>query len=213
MLDAILIQYPYQYCIFGSRSRGTARVQTVQMNAGIGTHIDAIAHMVPGGNDINYFATHHRSSWCTIWYPLKDTMIDQYIITKDMLMTNEQQTGMLITGSWLLLMTGWGARFTNAQHYRNVDSQGIMHFPKLALDAAEFLVERNIAGVGIDTLGPENNENPEFPIHRTLLGAGIYLLENMRFIQDLSNHGYLTINPLSMVGATESLARVLFIHR
>merc|ERR1712129_313463 len=55
-----------------------------------------------------------------------------------------------------------------------------MHFPGLAAEAATWLVkERQIAGLGIDTLSPDPGAAEGFAVHNIVLGADKYILENL----------------------------------
>ncbi|MEA1907918.1 MAG: cyclase family protein [Euryarchaeota archaeon] len=46
-------------------------------------------------------------------------------------------------------------------------------------DAAELLVDRGVSLVGIDYLSPDRHGDIDFPVHRTLLGAGVLILEDL----------------------------------
>jgi kynurenine formamidase len=53
-----------------------------------------------------------------------------------------------------------------------------MHFPLWSLEAVKFLdMERDISGIGCDTLSPETKSG--FPIHYYILGRGKYIVENL----------------------------------
>lgn len=52
-------------------------------------------------------------------------------------------------------------------------------FVYLSHEAAVYLKDKNVRGVGIDALGIERNQ-PNHPTHDTLLGAGIIILEGIR---------------------------------
>ena len=46
-------------------------------------------------------------------------------------------------------------------------------------DAAEWLVDRGVSLVGIDYLSPDRYGDMDFPVHLTLLGAGVLILEDI----------------------------------
>ena len=48
---------------------------------------------------------------------------------------------------------------------------------------------RSIIGLAIDSLSPDNGRNG-FPVHETLLGANIWLLENLANVDALPESGY-----------------------
>lgn len=187
------------------------QTQCITMNAGIGTHLDSPAHIFINNNDVAEFEHKHRYAWCTIWHNPKQVH-ESLIITKEDIIAFEQRVGPLIPRSWIIFMTGWGKYFENPHAYRNVSKDKFMVFPHIDSEAAEFLVARRIAGVGIDTLSPDP-ENSAFRVHKILLNAGIYIIENVRYDEQISHTGYLLINPLPMLSATESPVRLLFVHR
>lgn len=61
--------------------------------------------------------------------------------------------------------------------------QGEAYFPDyvaLAPAAARRLVERGVRLVGVDGLSVENDTSGRYPVHRTLLSAGVVVLEGVR---------------------------------
>src|SRR3990172_961414 len=64
--------------------------------------------------------------------------------------------------------------------YRNMDNQGIMHFPGFSREAAEFLVkERTAGGVGVDTLSLDYGPSTNFGAHFAVLPANRWGIENL----------------------------------
>ena len=57
---------------------------------------------------------------------------------------------------------------------------GVMHFPGFSGDAAAFLLEeRDIHGIGVDTLSLDIGSSTTFGVHLTVLPAGKYGIENI----------------------------------
>lgn len=52
-------------------------------------------------------------------------------------------------------------------------------FVYLTADAAALLVEREVRAVGIDYLSIEQFGSTDFPVHRRLLGAGVFVIEGL----------------------------------
>ena len=109
-------------------------------------------------------------------------------------------------GDIVLLHTGWGALWMtdNAKFLANA--------PGIGLEAASFLVERDIVMVGSDTWGVEAFPNPDAslaaPVHQLLLAKhGIYLFENLAtegLAQDRAYEFAFFFAPLKLKGATGS---------
>ncbi len=70
------------------------------------------------------------------------------------------------------------------------------------------LIERNVAGIGIDTLSPDGT-NEGFPVHERILGAKKYIIENAANLGRMPPQGAFAIAfPLKMENATESAIRL-----
>jgi kynurenine formamidase/predicted nucleotidyltransferase len=187
------------------------RIHHISIDAGIGTHIDAPAHILKNGTTILDFEQKHTFAWCYIWRP-KNPVNNSTIIRLEDLMLLEQEYGPLAPGSWIIFMTGWGKRFYDGQSYRNLDKNNIMQFPTLCERTTDFFIQRKIAGIGIDTLSPDSAASA-FPVHRALLSAGIHIIENIAYRETVQNIGYLLINPLPATEITESPVRLLFVQQ
>ena len=84
-----------------------------------------------------------------------------------------------------------------------------MHFPGFSVEAAKFLLERKISGLGCDTLSIDPGNSADFPVHRTVLGAGVYQLENLANLKELPEAGaFLIAAPIKLEGGSGGPARV-----
>ena len=87
-----------------------------------------------------------------------------------------------------------------------------MHFPSFSAKATELLIERNIAGIGIDTLSPDTGALGMFPAHQIMLSAGKFIIENLTNLKLLPAFGAQIIAlPLKIKDGPESPARVIAI--
>lgn len=106
----------------------------------------------------------------------------------------EQQHGRIPNGAIVLLNTGWSRFWTNYARYKNQDTMGRLHFPAYSPDAAKFLVqERNVRGLGIDTLSIDRGLSKDFAVHHIVNGAGKYGLENVAHLDQLPPRGFQVI--------------------
>ncbi len=166
------------------------RVQNMKMHAGVGTHIDSPAHFIPGAQEV------HQLSLENLIAPL--IVIDvsrgvgsngDYRISPNDIEHFEQQCGNIKKGDLVVFNTGWHNRWGNADQYRNCDANGKMHFPAVSRDAARLLVDRDVVGIGIDTLSPDCS-SIDFPVHEVLLGAGKYIVENVTNLDEVAPTGF-----------------------
>ena len=107
-------------------------------------------------------------------------MLDgDYEITRaDLRGALERQSTEIHSGDIVLVHTGWGSLWLKDNARFGASAPGI------GLDAAQYLVEREVVLVGSDTWSMEvvPNPNPElqFPVHQLLIPRnGIYIFENL----------------------------------
>jgi arylformamidase len=77
--------------------------------------------------------------------------------------------------------------------------------------AAKYLVEKQIRGVGIDSLGIERSQ-PNYPTHKLLLGANIIILEGLR-LKDIEPGEYeLYCLPLKIKNVEAAPVRAILVN-
>ena len=118
----------------------------------------------------------------------------------------ERQRTEIRAGDVVLVHTGWGALWLadNAKFAANA--------PGIGLEAAQYLVGREVVMVGSDTWATEvvPNPNPDlaFPVHQLLLTRnGIYIFENLATEELARDRAYefaFFFAPLKLKGATGS---------
>ena len=124
----------------------------------------------------------------------------------------EAAHGPVPAGGWLLNHSGWADRWGEPDRYLNADADGRLLHPALEPEAARLLVDRDAAGVGIDTLSIDNAlVGPDKgAAHKVLHGAGRYVLDNLARLDELPPRGTtLVVGALPLVGGTGGPARVL----
>jgi kynurenine formamidase len=125
----------------------------------------------------------------------------------------EQTNGAIPAGSIALARTGWGRYWPDKKRYLGTDRPGDtanLHFPGFSRDAALLLVERKVAGVGIDTASMDYGPSKDFIAHQVLNGAGIYGLENVANLEKLPVKGSTLIAlPMKIKGGSGGPVRVV----
>jgi kynurenine formamidase len=92
----------------------------------------------------------------------------------------ESANGPLPDGAFVALNSGWDAKVDDPEAYINLDADNVPHFPGWHPDAAAFLVnERNIVGLGVDTVSLDFGASTDFGTHLTVLPAGKFGIENL----------------------------------
>lgn len=178
------------------------RVQKLEMKAGAGTHIDAPAHCFADGKTVDVLELENLVTECMVIHT--DVIAEDYLITAEVLEKFEKENGKIPENSFVIFHTGWDQYWDDAEKYRNN-----LKFPSLHEDVAKFLLERNVVGVGIDTLSPDA-VGKDFPVHRLLLGAGKFIVENIANAKLLPPTGAkVTILPIKIKDGTEAPVRVI----
>jgi kynurenine formamidase len=91
----------------------------------------------------------------------------------------------------VLLNTGWGRFWDNIPRFQNKDVKGKLHFPGFSGRAAKFLVQqRNVRGIGIDTLSIDHGISKDFAVHHTINAAQKFGLENVAQLDKLPPSGF-----------------------
>ncbi len=116
------------------------------------------------------------------------------VLTLDDIRQWEQKWGRIPTGSMVILATGWSDRWASQTEYRNMDANGVMHFPGFSAEAVRFLIEkRGIVALGIDTLSLDPGISEDFAVHHLLAQHGRYGVENLNHPERLPPRGALVV--------------------
>jgi kynurenine formamidase len=180
-----------------------------------GTHMDTPGHFFTDG------ATADRIDPSRLVAPL--VVIDitaqaeadvDYGLTVDDIMTWEAEYGPIPAGALVTFTSGWDARIDDAEAFVNVDADGVMHFPGFSPTAAEFLVaERNIVGIGSDTLSQDPGNSTDFGTHVAILGAGKYGIEGVASLGSVPASGAtVVVGAANHVNGSGGPARLLALY-
>jgi kynurenine formamidase len=142
-------------------------VQSICFNNHIGTHLDAPSHFIEGGMTVDKIPLESLIGKAVILDFTDKGKTD--LITREDLQSHKYR---IIPGSLVLIKTGWDVNFTSGAFYEG--------FPCLTQEAAEFFVSLNISLLGMDTPSPSPLDDPGQTIHKTLLGAGVVILESVK---------------------------------
>lgn len=188
-----------------------ARVHSLKCHAGIGTHMDAPSHFIEGGKNIGDIALEELIVPLCV---LKVKGAPDLLISPRELKEFEKQHGKIPPKALFVASTGWERFWSDPSKYCNLDAAGKKHFPGFSKEAAEMLLERNIAGLGIDTLSPDGCNNGKgahnYPVHLAVLGAGKYIVENLAHLEQVPPIGtYAICLPPKAGLATESTCRIV----
>lgn len=184
------------------------RVMSYRSEAGVGTHMDAPSHFVPGGAGISDLPVENFvAPLCVIRVSTGEA--SDYLLSVGDVTRFEEEYGTIPEGSLVVADTGWARHWRDPRCYRNVDASGVMHFPGFHIDAVALLLERGIVGVGIDTLSPDGG-SAEFPVHHLLLPRRKYIIENLTNLEAVPEAGaWVVALPPKVHGGAEAPCRCI----
>lgn len=180
------------------------RVQALESKAGIGTHIDAPSHCIQNGKNVDEIEMAQLIVPC-IMIDLSDKIrVDNYIVTVDDIINFENDYGVIFNNSFVIIRTGWDVHWDRPEKYHN----GLI-FPSISGDVAKYLIDKNIVGLGVDTLSPDT-VNSGFPVHQIILKSNKYIIENVANSNQLPpTDSYVIILPMKIKNGTESPVRMI----
>ena len=150
------------------------RLELLSLASHTGSHVDAPLHKLAGGAAVDGLPLDRFVGEALI-VDLRDA-IPLMPITASLL---EQHLGQSVTDRIVLLATGWG-------NQRERTPEWFYRSPFLAVDGAQWLVERKIRGVGIDHYSIAGAAEPNNArVHEVLLGGGAWIVEELRFPEEV----------------------------
>ncbi len=179
-----------------------------------GTHIDSPVHFAEGMQHVDEIPVSSLVGPAAVIDIAARAAADRdYRATPEDVLAWEAEHGRIAPGAIVVFRSGWGARWPDRLRYLGDDTPGDtrnLHFPGLAPATAELLVERRVAGVGIDTASLDHGPSTGFRVHRILGAANIYGIENLANAEKLPATGATLIAlPLRIAEGSGSPARVI----
>jgi kynurenine formamidase len=169
--------------------------------------MDAPSHCFEHMSPIDAIPLQSLISECRV-IDVSDNTNEHYSVSVDDIKSFEKKHGAIPKGSFVIIYTGWSQRWQQPDKYRNEKI-----FPNISIDAAKLLISRDIVGLGIDTLSPDAFGS-NFPVHRLILGAGKYIVENVANANLLDATGnYIFALPMKIKDGTEAPMRLIGMKR
>jgi len=153
----------------------TFQIGKIEMVSNTGTYIDCPFHRFENGKDLSEVSIERFADLdgTVISIPHKQ----QLSVTADFLRNYE------IRNRAVLIHTGWDEHWGTDFYFEN--------HPYLTKDAAEYLRDCDVKLVGIDSHNIDNTAGKSRPVHTTLLGAEILIVEHLCNLGLLPQEGFL----------------------
>ncbi|WP_276372331.1 cyclase family protein [Chryseolinea sp. H1M3-3] len=150
------------------------QIGKIEMVTNTGTYIDSPFHRFEHGKDLSEIALENFTD-------LEATVIS-VPYTDTLKVTKEHVKGYEVRNRAVLIHTGWDAFWNTEKYYEN--------HPSLTQDAAEYLRDCHVKLVGIDSHNIDDTNGKSRPVHTTLLGADILIVEHLCNLSLLPADGF-----------------------
>ena len=181
-----------------------------------GTHIDAPVHFAQGALSVDRLPLEQLiGEGVVVDVTAPAAKNADYLVTVADLEAHERRYGRIPQGAIVLLNTGRAGLYPDRERYmgtaeRGEDAIGKLHFPGLSKEGAEFLVERRIGAVGIDTPSIDYGQSKTFEAHVTLMTNNIPAFENVADMSLLPPTGATIIAlPMKIEGGSGGPLRIV----
>lgn len=179
-----------------------ANVQRFCTPTHAGTHVDAPLHFVPGGDAIDELPLERFAGPAVVLDVEREEPGEIPLADVE---SAAAAAGGVEAGDVVLVRTGWGGRFDDPETYQR--------YPWLAPAVADWLVEREVKLLGVDTISPDRPRamRPDgwdaYPLHRTLLPAGVLIAEHL-FLEEVAGERVEVVGfPIELRGGDGAPAR------
>ena len=183
------IRISYQQAIAAGKG---ANVSDIQFGSHTGTHVDAVKHFFDDGQPIDEI-------------PL-DKLIGPALLLEFpddvMSVTAAHLEKHALNGHTRILLKTRNSTFINRREF-------VKDYTFLAPDGAEYLVNQGVQLVGIDYLSIEQFHSGHHRTHRTLLSAGVVIVEGLALIEPQPGTYDFICLPLRLVGIDGAPARAI----
>jgi kynurenine formamidase len=153
----------------------TFQIGKIEMVSNTGTYVDCPFHRFENGKDLSEVGL---ESFAEL-----EGMVIHIPDTGTLAITAERLKDYAVHGHAVLIHTGWGDTNWNTDKYYE-------KHPYLTKAAAEYLRDSGAKLVGIDSHNIDNTEGRARPVHTTLLGAEILIVEHLCNLGSLPEAGF-----------------------
>lgn len=150
------------------------QIGRIDMVANTGTYLDSPFHRFADGPDVSELELASLTDLPGVVVRVEER--EARAIGREAFMALD------VRGRAVLVHTGWAAHWRTDRYFEG--------HPYLTEDAAVYLRDRGAVLVGIDSYNIDDTEDLRRPVHTTLLGAGIPIVEHMCGLERLPDAGF-----------------------
>jgi kynurenine formamidase len=146
----------------------------IEMVANTGTYVDSPFHRFVDGEDLSELPLESLANL--------DGVVVRWGRIRGRAIGPSAFRDLDVEGKAVLVQTGWSAYFATERYFEE--------HPFLTADAAEYLRDAGAVLVGIDSLNIDDTADGTRPVHTTLLGSGIPVVEHLTNLNALPEQGF-----------------------
>jgi kynurenine formamidase len=150
------------------------QIGKIEMVTNTGTYLDCPFHRYEDGKDLSEITLERLTDI--------DAVVIRVPFAETLAVTREHLKNYEIRNRAVLIHTGWDEHWNTEKYYEN--------HPFLTKDAAEYLRACDVKLVGIDSHNIDDTRGRSRPVHTTLLGAEILIVEHLCNLYLLPDDGF-----------------------
>ena len=179
-----------------------------------GTHLDAPRHFAPEGASVGDLSVDQLMAPLVVVDIRAKAKADRDArIDRNDLLAWERRHGRIPAGSCVAMLSGWNP-LAELARYNELSAAERRKSPGFDPAAIAFLMQRDVKGIGVDTLSIDAGENtPAYPVHQSWLRSGRWGLEALTNLDRAPAAGgllFVGVAPLDQ--ATGMPARVIALY-
>ncbi|GIY54247.1 uncharacterized protein CDAR_172071 [Caerostris darwini] len=159
----------------------------------VGTHMDSPAHFSKGGITIEQIPLAHLIAPAAVVDITARAALDpDTAVSIEDLLKWETTTGQSLNETVLLINSGWGKKWSNRTAFFGTpeDDPTKLRHPGMSQETAKWLIQnRNVYGIGVETLSFDIGLSRDKEVHQILLGHGMYGIENIANMDKIPIYG------------------------
>ena len=181
-----------------------------------GTHIDAPIHFAENHLTADKIPLDHLTGNACVIDVSKEALSNRdYQISKEDIQKWENTNGQISSDEMVLFRTGYGQFYPDREKYFGTIMRGEeaipgLHFPGISPEAAQYLADKKVKAVGLDTPSLDYGQSEDFKAHQVLLGSNIPGFENVAHLDQLPLRGaYIVALPMKIGQGSGAPLRII----